>query len=309
MRRVGTITTVLAATLVTAATVGAAEKMVFVEDGQPKLVRPQGLGWTSQDGALACGGTGNFLVAGKAVGTGDFHIRARLSLDRLQATAASLVIGANHFGFDGSDKKFFIEGMEFGQTRVLGDAEPFISAGKPFDVEVTRKGTAFSFRVDGQEVHQGTYQLGPVSAIGFRPWRATMRVREFSAEGDLLPLTDAAIAAMQQDHKQVRQQVTDPQGDPTRVDPAQRAALRMAIEDLQGEFPNRYARGAELLERLEQTEKPEQFAALRREALLANPLLDFERLLIVRRRSGSDASLFSRDWNFNYRTVAPCGHR
>ena len=77
-------------------------------------------------------------------------------------------------------------------------------------------------------------------------------------------------------------------------------ALRMAVEDLSKSFPDTYPGGAGFLARLaaleaEQGALPagsgpeahagivERFAALQREALLANPLLDFERLLMIRR--------------------------
>lgn len=79
-------------------------------------------------------------------------------------------------------------------------------------------------------------------------------------------------------------------------------ALRMAIEDLSAEFPDRYRNGDAYLERL-QTLRAEhdrlvpaseptayaaiekRFEALKDEALLANPLLDFDRLLMIRRRA------------------------
>ncbi len=79
-------------------------------------------------------------------------------------------------------------------------------------------------------------------------------------------------------------------------------ALERAIRDLHRRFPADYPRGAEYLDRLstiaselptiaeslrdgrfEALERAEQVLAFRREALLANPLLDFERILVVRR--------------------------
>ncbi len=77
-------------------------------------------------------------------------------------------------------------------------------------------------------------------------------------------------------------------------------ALRLAIEDMGRTFGERYPRGKEFLQRLDAIEQalaasgvasanavpPElaaQFKTLHNEALLANPLLDFERLLLVRR--------------------------
>ncbi len=63
-------------------------------------------------------------------------------------------------------------------------------------------------------------------------------------------------------------------------------ALRMAIEDLSESFPGKFTRGAEFLKRLNAVRDEKEFAALQREALLANPLLDFEQLLLVKRKVG-----------------------
>ena len=73
------------------------------------------------------------------------------------------------------------------------------------------------------------------------------------------------------------------------------AALRRAIEDLSKSFPQQYTNGAKFLERLASLEKDyiagggaEKFASLRREALLANPLLNFESLMIVKRADAAN---------------------
>jgi hypothetical protein len=178
-----------------------ADKAVFVEKGKARSVREIGDRWTVKEGSLVCVGMGNYLVAGKAIGTGDFQVRARLSLERLDGTAASLVIGGNHFGFDGRGKKFFVEGPAFGPTRLLSDAGKVITPGKPFDVEVTRKGKRLSFHINGKEIYSASYRLAPVCAVGFRPWRATMRLYDFSANGSMTSVTEAAIKTMQQDFK------------------------------------------------------------------------------------------------------------
>lgn len=79
-------------------------------------------------------------------------------------------------------------------------------------------------------------------------------------------------------------------------------ALRMAIEDLSRQFGERYPGGGGFLERLEALKAEhdavsgdagrdvftpfiERFDALQREALLASPLIDFDRILAVRRRA------------------------
>jgi hypothetical protein len=79
--------------------------------------------------------------------------------------------------------------------------------------------------------------------------------------------------------------------------------LRRAITDLTETFGNKYPRGKQYLDRLDQIEKlcgdavqegaagvdilvrvGDDFEALRHEALLANPLLDFDQLLVIKRR-------------------------
>ncbi|MCP4859058.1 MAG: formylglycine-generating enzyme family protein [Fuerstiella sp.] len=97
----------------------------------------------------------------------------------------------------------------------------------------------------------------------------------------------------------VRPQQYDPQtarrkqGLPYRIE-----SLRLAIEDLKGTFGTDYPRGREFLNRLRQLEQQTQrlpansrrleneFRQLRDEATLANPLMDFASLLVLKRKKG-----------------------
>jgi len=66
-------------------------------------------------------------------------------------------------------------------------------------------------------------------------------------------------------------------------------SLRRAITDLKANFPDKYTKGAEYLARLDELEKTpdaEKLTALAREALLANPLMDFDKLLLIKRKAG-----------------------
>ena len=60
-----------------------APRTVFVEAGQAQLVLQRGAKWTTAKNELVGGGTGNYLHASKAAGTGDFHVEARLAIDDL----------------------------------------------------------------------------------------------------------------------------------------------------------------------------------------------------------------------------------
>ena len=79
------------------------------------------------------------------------------------------------------------------------------------------------------------------------------------------------------------------------------ANLRDAIVDLTETFGARYPRGAEFISRLDAmgTEpSADDLAALRREALLANPLLDFDRLLVIERAAETPKHL-PQNWDGN----------
>ncbi len=285
------------------AAAGAGEA-AFVNNGSPRGVAQVGAKWKQIGGALACGGINNYLVAKKTLGAGDFRIRLRMSLTRPDSTAASLMIGANHFGFDGKGRKLFIEGDQFGKTRLLGDATKLIRPGKPFIAEVVRKGDSWTFLIDGRRVHQARHRLDSIPAIAIRPWRAEVRVHDFSASGKLTPAKDAAVKKLTAPRNISRAKPRSKH--PAGVTSKDIAALRMGIEDLIETFGDKYARGAEFLARLKKIDKPTpaEFNALKREALLANPLLDFKRLLLIRRRIGKHATRFDGGmWGFNSRSL------
>jgi len=69
-------------------------------------------------------------------------------------------------------------------------------------------------------------------------------------------------------------------------------AVRRAVQDMIATFGPRYAKGPEYLRRLAELAKAgakDELAPLAREALLANPLLDFDRLLVLKRNFGDAA--------------------
>ncbi len=80
-----------------------------------------------------------------------------------------------------------------------------------------------------------------------------------------------------------------------------RESLKLAIEDLMATFGSKYPKGADFLKRLEAIENDSspEFQELKKEALLANPLLDFDHLLMVRSKKG-------RRFPANWQTRASC---
>ena len=106
------------------------------------------------------------------------------------------------------------------------------------------------------------------------------------------------------------------------VDAVDPEKLRLAIEDLATTFADRYPNGGRYLQQLDQLtaaraqaetalkhgetgaserqkEVLQQLALLRDEALLANPLLDFDKLLLVKRSNKSPSLGLPRNWQSN----------
>lgn len=116
----------------------------------------------------------------------------------------------------------------------------------------------------------------------------------------------------------------DPQAKIDRIPPTYRTAylppgsvnvatMRLALEDIIAEFGPRYAGGPEYLKRLDELERKqkaarrgtaddkqkieEALASLRREAMLAHPLMNFDRLLFVKRMTYTSSHIYSDHWD------------
>ncbi len=166
-------------------------RAVFVEDGKLIEVRQEGKGWLTRDGLLTCGGTGPVLIAPRELGGGAFHIRAKLTIRNLAKSAASFQIGGGHFGFEGRHGRPFVEGPPFRPAGDKGYVRPgkaLVAEGKAFLLEVIRRGGELAFQIDGAVVYRTKVPTGRLGTFGFRPWRSTMEIADFSAEGDLRPL-------------------------------------------------------------------------------------------------------------------------
>ena len=163
-----------------------AAETVFVAGGQPKLVREQGRRWTRGKGCLEGGGVGNVLVAGRAVGAGDCHVRVRLKILKMKNSAASFVIGGrSHFGFEGGTGQTFVEGPLFGgKPKFLGPSARFVRGGEAILFEMIRSGRELRFLVDGKEAIRIRRSGGPLGSIGLRPHRGTMQVLDFAMTGN-----------------------------------------------------------------------------------------------------------------------------
>ena len=152
------------------------------------------------------------------------------------------------------------------------------------------------------------YELGKGRVIAMG-WRLPHFAHAANAHRANLERLAANIVAYLADGKQWQKVVIAPvpRANLAKVEPgvptAQWQAVVLAVNDLAARFGDRYPKGPEYLARLETLKKSNDellaassidvarlnevaaaFEKLRAEALLANPLLDFDRLLLVKRR-------------------------
>lgn len=148
-------------------------------------MRELGARWRRLPGKLEGSGEGNYLYLGRALGPGDFTLRALVVLRNLSRSAASVVINwESHVGFEGAGGEVFTSGPIFGNRfRSLGPSAPFLRANSPFVLEITRRGHQVRLIIDGTPLTTGTLRPEKLAVIAFRPWRSTMSIIDAAATG------------------------------------------------------------------------------------------------------------------------------
>ena len=143
--------------------------------------------WKSHEWWVEGQGVGNDLFAATGIAGGDFHVRARLRMEKQQGSAASFFLDGNHFGFEGARDTVFVSGPLFGGVNLLGDSTDVFPRGGWIDFEAIRVGRRLSFHINGTEVTGVETEPTAFSAIGFRPWRSTMQIAYASVVGETTP--------------------------------------------------------------------------------------------------------------------------
>ncbi|MDF1656884.1 MAG: AraC family transcriptional regulator [Verrucomicrobiales bacterium] len=126
----------------------------------------------------------NAAFAKVEVGAGDFEITGEIMLDRLGDTAASLEFGADRFGFDGREGRFFVEGGTFGEATFFDRSADLIREGEYFPFALRRRGKSLSMEVNGRQIFSVADESGrAVGKVGLRPLRNGIRVQRFEIDG------------------------------------------------------------------------------------------------------------------------------
>ena len=179
----------IAATMFAAPAFGKGEMhQDFVKGGtQVKVTAVAPAESVQRDGYLECTGKGVVYAGNTEIGEGDFRVTAKLRLRKFNHTAATFYIGGSHFGFDGSGKQLFTSRGWFGDKPVnIEPANKWLKDNEWFDFEVRRESGTLTILLNGQKVLAQKVGNDVAGAFGFRPWRGTLDIKEFSASGALL---------------------------------------------------------------------------------------------------------------------------
>lgn len=139
------------------------------------------------------------------INAGPFSLEATLSLDQLDGTAASVLIGRDlNFGFDSRTGTLFIEGTLIGKTKSLARASDYIHPGVPFRFFAHRDGKNGLHAGVGDTVLFSEQNVkGAIGECVFRPHRNRMSILSVQINGDLAPSPasrPAVIIHRQGDH-------------------------------------------------------------------------------------------------------------
>ena len=161
---------------------------IFVENGNPRLIRQLGYAWEFEPGHIEIEGYKSILYAGRAVGEGDFHLRARLTIptQKDSPTFVASGDGAKLEGFRDERKGYWP--TEANRHHHFALSPTWAEAGKPFLFEVVRKSSEVVISAHGKEVHRFIYDGTQFGKVGFCSLTGKLRIHDFSLEGKTAPL-------------------------------------------------------------------------------------------------------------------------
>ena len=109
----------------------------------------------------------------------------RIAMTGLDGSAATFEFNQDsHFGFHGGCACVFAEGPFYGAFQNVGEPAQFgIVEGAVLDFVVSRTGDEYTISVNGNVVQTHTQSI-PITSIGLRPHRATMKLYDWSVSID-----------------------------------------------------------------------------------------------------------------------------
>ena len=139
---------------------------VFVANGDPVCIRPVGIRWTfAEDYVGFKNGPRSILLGGREIGSGDFHLTAKLAVVHEDVVPA-MVAGAR--GIEGFQaRRISYAARPVRQLRHLAMPSDRFTSNRAFRFEAIRQGDRLTFLIDGRAFHAATYAGESFGPVGF----------------------------------------------------------------------------------------------------------------------------------------------
>ena len=167
------------------------EETTFVENGKPISIRALGCGWEFEPESIFLmhvHGARSTLYGGRKIGSGDFNLRARLTVPSAQDRPSLAVSTVGELdGF--LPLTATRPPAEFLRHRHLPLQEAWFAPGRPFLFELVRRGDKFAVSVDGKRVHTFNNSSESFGMVGFTAHEGQLRLHDFLVDGTMQELT------------------------------------------------------------------------------------------------------------------------
>ena len=162
-------------------------RVIFVKDGQPKLVHEVGSAVHHSSGYIELCGADSLLYAGRMIGGGDFRLKATLTTVT-HDTMATFVIGADRVGLPGFRRLTHDSwSPEMRRHQHLPILSEWLTPATPFRFELVRFGQKNALSVNGATVKHFIYGGNPFGIVGFGACAGGLRIHDFWVEGETAP--------------------------------------------------------------------------------------------------------------------------
>ena len=182
---------------------GYTAESAIVTQGHPVGGHYVGLPWTQADGHLTSVGDRSRLYGNQAIGTGHFHLRARLVIPKLTRQDPEVGIGPySHIRLDANGGRLIIGGPLFVPDEqmirytIIGKNEGHIEAGTPFLFEAVGRDGQITFLLNGDAIHTTALLRDTIGPVSLFPAAGSLEVLDFSVSADnLVPFTAKDVTA------------------------------------------------------------------------------------------------------------------
>ena len=156
---------------------------IYVRNGKMSNMMEIGGKWTEKEGVISGVGSQTYIATKDLIPCDDFTIEAKISLDTINRTNASFLLGNNILNFGGTGRDqvpaIILSGTLFKEAVVLDDAANVLKSKTPFTVTVKGDHHEIKFYINGKELHSCSNIPDITGHAGFRAGNRGLNIYDF----------------------------------------------------------------------------------------------------------------------------------